>query len=71
MGLRVGQEAGRGREKGITTRMRLSAKKLVRKTKHEQTCTMIGFRADYESHCESSVVVVVFKKKQCLDNAGL
>lgn len=33
MGLRVGQEAGRGREKGITTRMRLSAKKLVRKTK--------------------------------------
>lgn len=58
---------GRGsrneRRQVITTRMRL-AKKLVRETKlHGQTYTMVGFRADYKSHCESSMAVLLFKNK--------
>lgn len=35
-----------------------------RETKlHEQAYTMVDFRADYKSHCESSMAVLLFKNK--------
>lgn len=30
------------------------------------TYTMVGFRADYESHCESSMAVLLFKNKHSI-----
>lgn len=46
------------------------ANKLGRETvQHGQIYTMVGFRADYKSLCESSMAVLLFKNKHSIQIA--